>query len=65
MVLEIPEEHEDEEGSEDPCEALVAFSSLQECHRVVMAESVCQPRKVLYMGFLLLAPALILLFAFT
>jgi len=51
-------------GSGAPCEAIVGFSSLQECHRVILAESVCHPRKAVYLSFLLLAPVLILAFAY-
>jgi len=66
VVLEIPDEEEEEDAtaSKAPCEAIVGFSSLQECHRVVVAESLCHPRKVVYMSFLLLAPVLILVFAY-
>jgi hypothetical protein len=42
---------------------VVGFSSVEACHHVIVAESVCQPRKVLYATFLLLVPVLILLFA--
>ncbi len=69
VVLEVPESSAGSvytaDSSVDPCEALVGFSSLKECHRVILAESICHPRKVLYVGFLLLAPVLLLAFAFT
>ncbi len=50
--------------SPSKCEALFGFSSLQECHRVVLAESICHPRRAIYGSFLLLAPVLILVFAY-
>ncbi len=65
VVLEVPDASAESAGGVDPCEARVGFSSLQKCHKVIVAESVCHPRKVLYVGFLLLAPILILAFAFT
>ncbi len=65
MVLEVPDTGESEDtGTEDPCEALMGYSSLQECHKVILAESICQPRRTIYVGFLLLAPVLILVFAY-
>ena len=48
---------------DDPCsqESLVrGFSSVDQCHQVLLAESVCTPRKPIYLIFLLLAPVLIL-----
>ena len=58
IVVDVPE------AEVDPCDALVGYSSLEECHKVIVAESVCQPRKSLYMIFLLLVPVLILIFAY-
>ncbi len=63
VVLEVPEEtHVDNEESR--CQALLGYSSLQECHWVVLAESVCQPRRAIYMVFFMLVPVLILVFAY-
>ena len=72
VVIEVPEHQTKSindtvqdpaaDGS-DPCgqESLLrGFSSLAHCHQVLMAESVCIPRKPIYMVFLLLAPVLIL-----
>eukprot|EP00095_Tigriopus_kingsejongensis_P000099 maker-scaffold1424_size42081-snap-gene-0.12 protein:Tk00099 transcript:maker-scaffold1424_size42081-snap-gene-0.12-mRNA-1 annotation:"hypothetical protein DAPPUDRAFT_299891" len=58
VVVEVPGEEA------DPCDALVGFSSLSECHRVILAQSICQPRKSIYMTFLLLVPVFILVFAY-
>ena len=54
----------EETSGPDPCDALVGYSSLAECHRIVWAQSVCQPRRAIYMAFLLLVPVLILVFAY-
>lgn len=58
VVLEVPEEEN------DPCNELVGFSSLEECHHVIVAESICHPRKSIYMTFLISVPVCILLFAY-
>jgi hypothetical protein len=59
LVVEV-----DESPSDAACDSgLVGVSSVEACHRVVVAQSICQPRKVLYAAFLLLVPVLILLFA--
>ncbi|TRY68335.1 hypothetical protein TCAL_03808 [Tigriopus californicus] len=58
VVLEVPEEEN------DPCNALVGFSSLEECHRIIVAESICHPRKSIYVTFLISVPVFILLFAY-
>ena len=47
----------------DPCSEeslLTGFSSLEECHQIIIATSVCKPRKLIYMTFLLLVPVFIL-----
>ena len=47
----------------DPCSEeslLTGFSSLEECHQIIIATSVCKPRKLIYMIFLLLVPVFIL-----
>ena len=59
VVLEVP----DSKKGVDPCDGVAGHSSLEECHRVLVAESVCEPRKSVYMGFLLCVPILILGFA--
>ena len=65
VVIEVPERDPPAPGEPDPCgDALLGYSSLSECHRVVWAESVCQPRRAVYMVFLLLVPVLILVFAY-
>jgi hypothetical protein len=67
VVLEVPEyqpqKNETASIVEDLCRdelLLRGFSSLEECHQVLLAESICIPRKPLYMLFLLLVPILIL-----
>ena len=68
VVIEVPENNPTSGGNDtdedpDPCsqESLVrGVSSLDECHQVLLAESVCTPRKPIYLIFLLLAPVLIL-----
>ena len=76
VVLEIPENQSDNqlEASKandttysDPCQEdslIKGFSSHMDCHRLIVAESVCTPRKPLYMLFVLLVPILILCFAY-
>ena len=64
VVLEIPESDPE---SNDPCyeESLIkGYSSYSECNRVIIAESVCQPRKPVFMVFILLVPVMILMFAY-
>ena len=56
-----------ESRTSDPCqeESLIkGYSSLADCHRVIVAESVCAPRKPVYMLFVLLVPIMILCFAY-
>ena len=73
VVIEVPEHQtnlntnstDDKRTSSetDPCgqESLLrGFSSLSHCHQVLLAESVCRPRKPMYLAFLLLAPLMIL-----
>ena len=74
VVIEVPENDNQAKNSSggngndtdidpDPCsqESLLrGFSSLDQCHQVLLAESVCTPRKPIYLIFLLLAPVLIL-----
>lgn len=65
VVLEVPEYQNNPD--ENPCdkEALLrGYSSLQECHQILIAESVCQPRKSMYTIFLLLVPFFILFCAY-
>ena len=53
--------------SSDPCEEdslIKGYSSHVDCHRLIVAESVCTPRKPLYMLFVLLIPILVLCFAY-
>lgn len=80
VVIEVPEEqpeyqipntnHNGEDGttpSPDPCheDSLIkGYSSYTECHRLIVAESVCTPRKPIYMLFVILVPILILCFAY-
>ena len=80
VVLEVPENQASEDESlagsskensttdtMDPCqeESLIkGFSSHTDCHRLIVAESVCTPRKPIYMLFVLLVPILILCFAY-
>ena len=80
VVLEVPENQPDDEVSNlssskensteasiDPCqeESLIkGFSSHTDCHRLIVAESICTPRKPIYMLFVLLVPILILCFAY-
>ena len=80
VVLEVPENQPSEDESisgsskenstsdtMDPCqeESLIkGFSSHTDCHRLIVAESVCTPRKPIYMLFVLLVPILILCFAY-
>ena len=80
VVLEIPENQPNDEllnsgadeenstaASMDPCqeESLIkGFSSHTDCHRLIVAESICTPRKPIYMLFVLLVPILILCFAY-
>ena len=59
VVLEVP----DEELVDSACEAIPGFSSIQECHQIILAESVCVPRTLVYVVFLLLVPIFILVFA--
>ena len=54
-------------SSSDPCEEdslIKGYSSHVDCHRLIVAESVCTPRKPLYMLFVLLIPILVLCFAY-
>ena len=60
VVLEVPEKS----SPNDPCEALQSYSSLEECHTIILAESVCQPRQAIYMIMILIVPVLILVFAY-
>jgi len=65
VVLEIPEYQPDTKNgsTKDPCSEeslLTGYSSLEECHQILIAESVCKPRKLIYMTFLLLVPVFIL-----
>ena len=62
VVLEVP--GADAAATDDHCTALHGYSSLSACHRVVLAESVCRPRRVVYMAFLFLVPVLVLVFAY-
>ena len=71
VVLEIPgdqEEHDpDDQNLSDPCyeESLVkGYSSHMACNSVIVAESVCKPRKPVFMIFILMVPVLILIFAY-
>ena len=75
VVLEIPENQPKGEArisgtnntSSDPCQEdslIKGFSSHTDCHRLIVAESVCTPRKPIYMLFVLLVPILILCFAY-
>ena len=54
-------------SSSDPCEEdslIKGYSSHVDCHRLIVAESVCTPRKPIYMLFVLLIPILVLCFAY-
>lgn len=68
VVLEVPEYQPPVyHNGTDPCdkEALLrGYSSLQECHQILIAESVCRPRKSMYTLFLLLVPFFILFCAY-
>ena len=78
VVLEVPEHalrknqtDEDLEDevvySSDDCDKeslLKGVSSLDHCHRIMIAESVCKPRQTMYMIFLLLVPFFILFCAY-
>ena len=77
VVLEIPENQpeykkqtanaENSTASSDPCQddsLIKGYSSHTDCHRLIVAETVCTPRKPIYMMFVLLAPILILCFAY-
>ena len=76
VVLEVPENQPDNHleisnanktTSLDPCQEdnlIKGFSSYMDCHRLIVAESVCTPRKPIYMLFVLLVPILILCFAY-
>jgi len=71
VVLEIPADNaadkSDGDQLADPCyqESLIkGYSSHTECNRVIVAESVCKPRKPLFMAFILLVPVMILVFAY-
>lgn len=67
VVIEVPEFQvpNSQNGTEDSdlCSEeslLKGFSSLDECHQILLAESVCLPRKPVYMLFLFLVPVMIL-----
>ena len=65
VVIEVPETQPVTNGSEvlDACSEeslLQGFSSVEECHRILIAESICKPRMVIYMMFLFLVPIFIL-----
>ena len=75
IVLEVPENQPENvdssignnTASSDPCheDSLIkGVSSHMDCHRLIVAESVCTPRKPIYMMFVLLVPILILCFAY-
>ena len=71
VVLEVPEYQppilNDSDNFTDICDEeslLKGHSSFQECHRIMVAESSCKPRKTMYMIFLLLAPFFILFCAY-
>jgi hypothetical protein len=73
VVLEIPETQLDNQletsntTSLDPCQEdslIKGYSSHSDCHRLIVAESVCTPRKPIYMVFVLLVPILILCFGY-
>eukprot|EP00096_Caligus_rogercresseyi_P003197 TRINITY_DN1586_c0_g1_i3.p1 TRINITY_DN1586_c0_g1~~TRINITY_DN1586_c0_g1_i3.p1 ORF type:complete len:494 (+),score=115.27 TRINITY_DN1586_c0_g1_i3:186-1667(+) len=60
IILEAPPNDANEFND---CDDVSAVSSLPECHRVMMAESVCVPRTHVYTVILLMAPMFILIFA--
>jgi len=67
VVLEVPDhqpaKYNNGTAINDPCSEeslLTGFSSLEECHQIIIATSVCKPRKLIYMIFLLLVPVFIL-----
>ena len=80
VVLEIPEiqpqyqtSNANNMGSNktspalDPCHEdnlIKGYSSVTECHQLIVAQSVCTPRKPIYMVFVLLVPILILCFSY-
>ena len=69
VVIEVPENqrapsNDNNNGTKtDPCGEeylLRGYSSLEKCHQILEAKSVCKPRKPMYMIFLLLVPFFIL-----
>jgi hypothetical protein len=64
VVLEDPNSDAGDNSSSSECSALLSYSSYKDCHRVHVGESVCRPRKPVYMVFLMLVPLLILAVAY-
>ncbi|CAB4054527.1 unnamed protein product [Lepeophtheirus salmonis] len=60
IILEAPPKNSEEFND---CDDISAVSSLPQCHRVIMAESICVPRTYVYTVLLLMAPMFILIFA--
>jgi len=58
VVVEVPA------SDSDSCEyEAEGFTNYHNCHAVLRAESICEPRGAVYLIFLLLVPVLILMFA--